>query len=217
MSAIRPPRCQTAQRSKVVDSGGEGSLGHRGCRMTTASEIGGIVPGIHLLGKYGGDRRGFVTMLTCIPQSLCSWDFRVIGASTGPAALTFNFFNEQGSISISGTEYAVRKHGPLSGHWTLERNAHTYADAQKPSAMFRSFEVQSGAVQLTVKAQSVLGRCYDILTDSQVVGTIRPAHPFTRRAFIECSSSVPELEQLFSFWLAVVTWRRAANSSSAGT
>lgn len=156
-------------------------------------------------------------MLTCIPQSLCSWDFRVIGSSAGPAALTFNFFNEQGGISIDGLEYSIRKHGPFSGHWTLEHNAHTYVDAQKPNALFRSFEVHSSAVKLTVKAHSVVGRCYDILADSQVVGTIRPAHPFTRRAYIECGSSVPDLEQLFSFWLAVVTWRRAANSSSAGT
>ncbi len=156
-------------------------------------------------------------MLTCIPQSLCSWNFRVSGAHSGPAALAFNFFTKQGSISLGGIEFPVRKHGLLSGHWTLERDGATCADAKKPNAMFRSFEVRSGALQLTVKAQSAFTRCYDILADGSVVGTIRPAHPFTRRAFIECSSSVPELAQLFSFWLAVITWRRAANNSGAGT
>jgi hypothetical protein len=154
-------------------------------------------------------------MLTCIPKSLCSWDFRVSGASSGPAALAFNFFTEQGSISLGGIELRVRKHGLLSGHWTLERDGATCADAHKPNAMFRSFEVRSGPVGLTVKAHSAVTRSYDILTDGSVVGTIRPAHPFTRRAFIECSSSVPEVAQLFSFWLAVVTWRRAANNNSA--
>src|SRR6478735_7209876 len=119
-------------------------------------------------------------MLTCIPQSLCSWDFRVSSASSGPAALAFNFFTEQGSISLGGVELPIRKHGSLSGHWTLERDGATCADARKPNAMFRSFEVRSGAVQLTVKAQTALTRCYDILTDGSVVGTIRPAHPFTR-------------------------------------
>lgn len=156
-------------------------------------------------------------MLTCIPQSLCSWDFRVSGAPSGPAALNFNFFTEQGSISLGGIEFPVRKHGFLSGHWTLERDGATWADAKKPNALFRSFEVRSDAVQLTVKAQSAVTRSYDILADGSVVGTIRPAHPFTRRAFIECSASVPELAQLFSFWLVVVTWRRAANNSSAST
>lgn len=154
-------------------------------------------------------------MLTCIPQSLCSWDFRVSGASSGPAALAFNFFTEQGSISLGGIELSVRKHGPLSGYWTLERDGAACADAQKPNALFRSFEVHSGAVQLTVKAHAPVTRCYDILTRGSIVGTIRPVHPFTRRAFIDCKPTVPELAQLFSFWLAVVTWRRAANSSGA--
>jgi hypothetical protein len=156
-------------------------------------------------------------MLTCIPQSFCSWDFRISGAPSGEAALAFNFFTEQGSITLGGIELPVRKHGILSGHWTLERNGATWADAKKPNALFRSFEVRSDAVQLTVKAQSAVTRCYDILADGSVVGTIQPAHAFTRRAFIECSSSVPELAQLFSFWLVVVTWRRAANKSSAST
>lgn len=153
-------------------------------------------------------------MLTCIPQSLFSWDFRVAGASSGPAALTFDFLTEQGSVSLGGVEFSVRKHGLLSGHWTLERDGVPCADAQKPNAIFRSFEVRSGATLLTLNAHSAFTRCYDMIANGSVVGTIRPVHPFTRRASIECSPSVPELVQLFSFWLAVLTWRRAARNSS---
>jgi hypothetical protein len=163
------------------------------------------------------NERHDIAMLTCIPQSLCSWDFRVFGASSGAAALAFNFFSEQGSISLGGRELTIRKHGLLSGHWTLELDGTTCADARKSSAMFRSFEVRSGDVQLTVKAHSALTRDYDILSGGSVVGTIRPAHPFTRRTFIECHSFVPEFAQLFSFWLAVITWRRAANNSAGSS
>lgn len=151
-------------------------------------------------------------MLTCIPQSLCTWDFRVLGASAGPAELTFNFFTEQGSMSLGRDQFAIRKHGPLSGHWTLERRGKTVVDARKPSAMFRSFELSAPEIQLTVKAQFALTRGYDILSSDRLIGTIRPAHAFTRRAFIECSSEVPEVVQLFAFWLAVITWRRAAKN-----
>jgi hypothetical protein len=79
--------------------------------------------------------------------------------------------------------------------------------------MFRSFDVRAGGVQLTVKAQSSFTRSFEILSDDSVVGTIRPVHPFTRRASIECGPSVPELVQLFSFWLAALTWRRAAQNN----
>ncbi len=154
-------------------------------------------------------------MLTCIPKSLCTWDFRVLGTSAGSAAVTFNFFTEQGTISLGAAEFAVRKHGPLSGYWTVEHEGRTVADANKPSAMFRCFELRAHGLDFTVKAQSAITRCYDILSNGQFLGTIRPVHPFTRRACIECDSKVPEIAQLFSFWLAVVTWRRAANNNAA--
>ena len=156
-------------------------------------------------------------MLTCVPQTLCTWDFRAFGTSSDPALLTFNFFTEQGGISLGGSEFLVRKHGPMSGRWTVERDGTTYADAHKPRAMFRSFAVSSGEVELVLEAQSVLTRGYDILANGSVVGTIEPAHAFTRRAFVKCNSSVPELAQLFSFWLVVLTWRRAAQNNAATT
>jgi hypothetical protein len=153
-------------------------------------------------------------MLTCVPQSLCLWDYRVFGTSGGAAALTFNFFTEQGSIWVGDAEFAVRKHGPMSGHWSLEHGQRTLADATKPSAMFRSFELQVHDLHFTLTAQSPLTRCYDMLCGDRCVGTIRPMHPLTRRACIECAPEVPELAQLFAFWLAVITWRRAAKNNS---
>lgn len=154
-------------------------------------------------------------MLTCLPQSLCSWNFRVDGTSAGSAALTFNFFTEQGAISLGADTFTVRKHGPLSGHWTLEHGAGVVAEARKPSAFLRAFDLRVRDLQFTLKAQSPFGRAYDMLIGHQVLGTIRPAHAFTRRAFIECRSDIPELAQLFSFWLAALTWRRAANNSNS--
>ena len=152
-------------------------------------------------------------MLTCVPKSLCSWDYRVLGA-IGPATLTFNYFTEQGSIALNHMVLAVRKHGPLSGYWTLERDGEIFAHARKPSAMFRVFEVTAADLQFIVTAGSPFTRCCDILSGDRVVGSIRPVHAFTRRAIIECSADVPELAQLFSFWLIAITWRRAANNQS---
>ena len=83
-------------------------------------------------------------MLTCIPQSLCTWNYRVLGAPSGPAELTFNVFKEVGTISLGGVELEVCKHGWMSGHWSLERNGESYADARKPSAIFRAFEIECG-------------------------------------------------------------------------
>ncbi len=155
-------------------------------------------------------------MLTCFPEGICSWDFRVSGAAGGPAALQFNFFAEQGGISLGRNRYEVRKHGVLSGRWTLEQGGEAVAEARKPDPFLRSFELRMGASRFTARAQSPITRCYDILAGGHPAGFIRTAHPFTRRATIECARTVPELIQLFAFWLAVITWRRAARNRSGG-
>jgi len=122
--------------------------------------------------------------------------------------------SEQGTISLAGVELQVSKHGWTSGHWTLERNGESYVDAQKPSVMFRSFDLTCGGEKFVVKARSPFSRCFDILSEGKVVGAIQPAHLFTRRATINCSDNVPELAQLFAFWLAVILWRRQSRSNN---
>ena len=153
-------------------------------------------------------------MLNCLPQSLCSWNYRVPATSSGTAELNFNFFTEQGSIFFDGGELEVCKHGFASGHWTLQSNGRTLMTGQKISPFFRTFEVSASRRQLTVKAQSMFSRSFDILESDSVQGTIRPKHPFTRRAVIDCSDEVPELVQIFCFWLVVITWRRNQKNSS---
>ena len=142
--------------------------------------------------------------LSCLPQSVCSWDFHVYGGKTGQASLTFNFWSEQGAIYHGGLDYKVEKHGPLSGHWSLQQNGQNIVDARKPDSLFRTFELQSSHMVLIVKAQSPVRRSFDIWYGDRLLGTISPVHPFTRRAVITCDDSVPELSQIFAFWLVVM-------------
>lgn len=153
-------------------------------------------------------------MLTCLPKSLCSWDYRILGAEAGPAELTFNWFSEQGTIRLGGDEFEVVKHGPLSGHWTLENGGQVFASALKPNAFFRAYELSMAGADFTVQPQSAFTRRFDIVFAGQVVGNIRPAHLFTRRAYIEGNAQVPELVQLFAFWLVAIAWRRAQQNNN---
>jgi hypothetical protein len=156
-------------------------------------------------------------MLTCLPLSLCSWDYRIPDTAAGPATVSFNFFTEQGAITLGPGEFTIRKHGPLSGHWTLEQNGQSVAEAYKPNALFRRFELRAIETPLIVKACSPFSRRFEILVGDNPVGTIWPAHLFTRRAFMECTPDIPELAQLFAFWLVALTWRRQARDNSAAS
>ena len=154
-------------------------------------------------------------MLTCIPESFFNWNFSVPDTSEGEARLTFNFFTEQGTITLGGEEYAVVKHGPFSGHWTLERGGEVFADVQKSNPIFRSFELDANDSRLSFKALSPFTRKFGIFSRDQQIGIIEPGHIFTRRSTIDCSPEVPELIQLTIFWLAALTWRRQARDSSS--
>lgn len=128
--------------------------------------------------------------------------------------MEYDWLCEQGRIVDSQIGYEIRKHGVFSGRWTLEHAGAVVAEAHKPSAMFRSFEVSSQGLDFTVRAESAFGRAFEIIVGKQVVGSIRPTHAFTRRATIQCSDILPEHVQLFSFWLVGLTWRRRARNNS---
>lgn len=157
------------------------------------------------------------TVIECLPNSLCSWDYTMRGLSTGHAAIAYDWLTEQGVIASGNMEYDIRKHGFFSGQWTLEQSEHVIADAQKPSALTRTYEVSSGDLHFTLRAQSPFHRAFEIMSGNQLLGRILPAHAFTRRAVIDCSPTVPEPIQLFSFWLVALSWRRSARRRSGSS
>lgn len=154
-------------------------------------------------------------MIQCLPKSICSRDFIAHGLTSGSATVEYNSFTEQGRIFCAGVMYEVRKHGVLSGHWTLERNGTVIADARKDSAMFRRFEISGESSHFTLRAESPMGRAFEISSGNRALGSIRPAHPFTRRANILGAETVPEHLRLFCFWLVGLLWRRAQNNAAS--
>jgi hypothetical protein len=145
-------------------------------------------------------------MLTCLPKSICSWDFRVLGASVQPAAVDFDLWSEQGAIHLGSTTFVVRKHGPLSGRWTLELDGDVHCEAQK--SLLRVFHVRHRDLEIDLRARP-FSRTFDLAVAGRAMGSIVPVHPMTRRTVIEHDPAVPEPLVLFCFWLAALTWRRS--------
>jgi hypothetical protein len=157
-------------------------------------------------------------MLTCLPESFCSWNYRVLGAHGGAASLQFNLWKEQGMITLGSDQFAIVKHGMFASHWTLERAAgEVIADARKTSTFSREFQItaKEDGASVTVKARSAFSRAFELLANGAVVGTVEPIHAMTRRATVNASDVVPELGQLFAFWLVALTWRRQAAAAAA--
>jgi hypothetical protein len=156
-------------------------------------------------------------MIRCIPKGIFSWNFALEGEGHN-ASLDFTWLGEQGTITADGTPFDVCKHGIASGHWTLNHEGRHVITAQKASALFRTFEIQDLHQTLVLRAESPFGRRFRIEQTNDIVATIVPDHVLTRRATIETIAQNCDFTTIsFSFWLAVLTWRRAARSNSGGS
>jgi hypothetical protein len=154
-------------------------------------------------------------MLTCTPVSLFSWNYTVKHPTQSQASVEFDWFTEQGRIRGTLGTFEVRKHGLLSGRWTLERNGQVMCEATKPS-LSRVFEIRQENLRITLQAAHPFTRTFHLLEQGQPIGTITPLHPFSRRATVHCTRQIPETVQLFCFWLTAMSWRRRYyNNNSA--
>lgn len=152
-------------------------------------------------------------MLICTPRSFLSKQFDVHDGRGERGEVGFRIATEQGEISWAGHTYEVRKHGPASGYWTLEDGDEILADAQKPSAFRRNVLVENAELKLELVPQSPLRRAFDVLENGRTIGSIQPAHAFTRRAFLEFGPAIPVHVQLFCFWMVALLWRRAGKNN----
>jgi hypothetical protein len=154
-------------------------------------------------------------MIRCIPKGICSWDFSLVSEGHH-ASVSFHWLGEQGAIVADDVRLEVCKHGVVSGKWTLEQDGEPLIVAQKPAAYIRTFEVSDSHGTAVLRAESPFGRSFRIERANELIATIVPDHAFTRRATIETLAENCDFTALsFSFWLVVLTWRRAAQSAAS--
>ena len=81
--------------------------------------------------------------------------------------------------------------------------------AGKPSAMFRSFEMEYAGQQWTLQAASVIGDSFELRTGGEVVGGIDAKGIFIRRGEAHLPDQLPMPVQCFLIWLALLMWVRS--------
>ena len=117
--------------------------------------------------------------------------------------------SEQASILIDESYFTIKKHGVGSGTWSMETDAQVVFSGVKTSIFKRWFEIEGNGRKFGLGAVSAFGRSFYLEEDGEVVAMITPKHAFSRKAEIEVlDSSVEFPVVVFSFWLAILTWRR---------
>jgi hypothetical protein len=154
-------------------------------------------------------------MLRAIPRSLFSWDFSIREDDVEVARLEVAWMSERGKLNIEGIDCNLHRQGWLSGPFVLEGNGTILAQADKPSAFVRHFEVEYGHRKLLLTAQSPFTRAFGVYDGNGEIGSIYPHHWFARKTTIDLPDDVVLPVKAFMFWLVVLMWRRAAKSSNS--
>jgi hypothetical protein len=154
-------------------------------------------------------------MLTAIPKHWFTWDFTVHEGSQAIAEIDVSWWREKGTLTIQGQDYRVYREGVMSGYFVLESAGSVLARAEKPSAFRRTFLVEHAGRQYTLQAKSAWRRAFVLLQGSEEVGGIAPLGIFSRRASVDFPESLPLPVRVFLLWLAVLLWKREADSAAA--
>ncbi|MDF1754489.1 MAG: hypothetical protein P1U89_17020 [Verrucomicrobiales bacterium] len=129
--------------------------------------------------------------------------------------MNFDLWTETGEIKTHDDHFYIQKHGAFSGKWSLETGSETLAIAEKFSALTRQFDITAGGEDMELRAESAFTR-NTLLTGGGYYVSYCPVHAMTRRATI--SGEWKDFTVVaFGFWLTALTWKRAQQSSAAGS
>lgn len=155
-------------------------------------------------------------MLHAIPKRWFSWDFDVMRGDEVLGDIDMSLWREKGVLNVGGEAYRVYREGLMSGDFVLESAGSILARAQKPSAWRRSFTIEHAGRTYTLRAASVFRRALTLFEAEAEIGRVSPERFFSRRAEVDLPEAWPAPLKIFTVWLAVLLWKRAADSSGAG-
>jgi hypothetical protein len=155
-------------------------------------------------------------MLTAVPMSWFSWNFRLRepgGASIGEVKLSA--WRERGAVELAGKSYRIRRDGLLGPFLMEASDGAVVAMATKPSALRSEFVVSDDVHTYELKAVSMFQRTFHVYRDDERLGAIVPDSFLGRQASLQFPGDTPPLMmQAFLAWLTLLLWKRAAAASS---
>ena len=151
-------------------------------------------------------------MLSAIPNGWFSWDFTIFDDHKAIAKIDLAWVREAGKLYLDGSNYRVYREGLLSGAFILEKEGRVLARAEKPSALFRSFQVEYNDKSFTLEAESPLRRKFVLREGGQTIGSVRPENAFTKRAIIDLPADIALPVRIFMVWLTLILWKREADA-----
>lgn len=155
-------------------------------------------------------------MLELSPTGLSGRRYTVSRDGEDIAHLSFGWVREGAEVTIDGAPHELRHEGLGSGAFELSHHGAVVARARKPSAFRKRFELEHEGRVYELAKESWWGRAFELRADGHRVGSVRPVHPFTRRASIDLPEELSLPVRVFAAALVALLWRRGASAAAAG-
>jgi hypothetical protein len=153
--------------------------------------------------------------LTLEPRRWYSWDFTIHEGGRQVADLDLSAWREKATLTIDGVEYRVYRERLMSGDFVLERGSTILARATKPSAFWNTFIVHYQGREHTLRKASVWRRTFLLEDHGREIGRIVPHSMWRRDGTATLPADWPLPVRTFVIWLAIILWKRDADSAAA--
>ncbi len=147
-------------------------------------------------------------MLSAVPKSWFSRDYEFIANGAVVAKIDLSIFRERGTLTIHGQDFEFGRESLWAGTFFLRRAGATVVTAKKPSVFRRELQVKFGGRAFSLVVASFFGRRFLLREGGREVGSVAPAHMFTRKAIVDLPESLPLEVQVFMAWLVINIWQR---------
>lgn len=156
-------------------------------------------------------------MLLGKPKRFFSADYSLFDGDREVALLDVSSWRERATLEIDGAAYTFAGQGVFGRTFLLQRDDHTLATAEKPSAFRNRFEVEHQGRRYQVEKAGFWRRDFAVLDNGRQIGSVRASGVFSRDVTVDLPADWPLPLQVFVFWLVLVLWKRqAAVAVSAG-
>jgi hypothetical protein len=153
-------------------------------------------------------------MLRAIPKGWWSPGYRILEGNSLVATIAPSWSREAATITIQGATYKAYREGFMSGAFLLESDGVMGMRAEKPSALYRSFQVECNGRRFTLEAESVGYRKFVLIADGRHFGSVYPEGWFSRKAIVDLPESISLPGRIFMFWLVMILWKRDSEAAT---
>jgi hypothetical protein len=153
-------------------------------------------------------------MLEAVPKTIFANGFFLQERDVLLGEIDSSLWREKARLEIERAIYLLYREGYFTGAFILEREGAVVARALKPSAIYKTFEVELPDRHLVLRKLSVLNRRFGLFDGEIQVGSIYPLHAFTRRTNIDLPTDWPLPIRAFLFWLVFIIWKREQTAAA---